>query len=204
MKIVVDERGNVTPSGTAERFAVPMSRVETLEGRGVPATGPGTPIYRGVCAHTFEAPTGQRTRSKPRGPRPSYEDGELRDKRIEKAQDPYTGSVRLTCQWLPRQGFIFRQPKSFRSTRPVALSITTAERLRLHRLQQIEERLAAGLAYSDEGLVFTNAAAQPVHPSTLRVPGAGWPTRQGLDGFASTTGVTLTPRYCSSRGYTRR
>jgi len=76
--------------------------------------------------------------------------------------------VRQTCQWIPRQGFIFGQPKSFRSARPVALSVATVERLRLHRLQQIEERLAAGLAYSDEGLVFTSTAAQPVHPSTLR------------------------------------
>lgn len=76
--------------------------------------------------------------------------------------------VRQTCQWLPRQGFIFRQPKSHRSTRSVALSRATVDTLRRHRLKQIEERLAAGLPHREDGLVFTNASGKPVHPSTLR------------------------------------
>ena len=76
--------------------------------------------------------------------------------------------VRQTCQWLPRQGFIFRQPKSHRSTRSVALSPATVERLRQHRVEQIEQRLASGMAHREDGLVFTSARGEPIHPSTLR------------------------------------
>ena len=76
--------------------------------------------------------------------------------------------VQQTCQWLPRQGFIFRQPKSYRSVRPVALSPDTVERLRQCRVKLLEERLAAGTAYEDNNLVFANALGAPIHPSTLR------------------------------------
>ena len=76
--------------------------------------------------------------------------------------------IRQTCQWLPRQGFIFRQPKTYRSARPVALSPASAQRLRQHRLRQLEERLAAGPAYQDGGLVFANALGAPLHPTNLR------------------------------------
>jgi len=77
-------------------------------------------------------------------------------------------SVRQTCQWLPREGFIFRQPKTYRSTRPVSLGGATIERLRQHRIQQLEDRLAVGPAYEDRDLVFADAIGRPVHPSSLR------------------------------------
>lgn len=76
--------------------------------------------------------------------------------------------VRQTCQWLPREGFIFRQPKTYRSARPVALSPASVERLHRHRVQQLQERLAVGPAYQDNGLVFANARGAPVHPTNLR------------------------------------
>jgi integrase len=76
--------------------------------------------------------------------------------------------VRQTCQWLSGEGFIFRQPKTYRGTRPVALSRATVERLRQHRRRQLEERLAAGPAYEDNDLVFANAMGAPVHPTNLR------------------------------------
>ncbi|NIN67602.1 MAG: tyrosine-type recombinase/integrase, partial [Anaerolineae bacterium] len=79
-----------------------------------------------------------------------------------------TLQVRQTCQWLPRQGFIFRQPKSHNSIRSVSLSRATVERLRQHRVEQIEERLAAGMAHGPDRLVFANPVGQPVHPSSLR------------------------------------
>lgn len=59
--------------------------------------------------------------------------------------------VRQTCQWLPGQGFIFRQPKSRRSARSVALSRATVDTLRQHRVRQIEERLAAGFRTGRRG-----------------------------------------------------
>lgn len=79
--------------------------------------------------------------------------------------------VRQTCQWLPRQGFSFRQPKSYRGTRPVALALATIDRLRQHRLRQLEERLAVGPGYRDHDLVFADPVGQPVLPSNLR---AAW------------------------------
>ena len=82
--------------------------------------------------------------------------------------DSGTLYVRQTCQWLSQQGFIFRQPKSPSSNRSVALSPATVERLKQHRVEKIEQRLAVGLAHREDGLVFTNALGQPIHPSTLR------------------------------------
>ena len=76
--------------------------------------------------------------------------------------------VRQTCQWLPRRGFIFQQPKTARSRRAVALSPETVRRLCQHRQRQLEERLALGPAYRDQGLVFVNAIGAPLHPNTLR------------------------------------
>ena len=45
------------------------------------------------------------------------------------------------------------------------------ERLRQHRPQQLEERLALGPAYEDNDLVFSTPLGAPLHPNTLRV---GW------------------------------
>ncbi len=77
-------------------------------------------------------------------------------------------SVRQTCQWLPKQGFIFRQPKTHRSARPVTVAKGTVERLRQHRVRQLEDRLAVGLGHQDSDLVFANAQGEPVHPNRLR------------------------------------
>lgn len=76
--------------------------------------------------------------------------------------------VRQTCQWLSKEGFIFRQPKTYRSSRPVALSPDAVERLKQHRVLQVEERLAAGSAYQTNDLVFSNGLGEPIHPSNLR------------------------------------
>ena len=77
-------------------------------------------------------------------------------------------SVRQTCHWLPRVGFEFREPKSHRSARAVALPKSAVATLRRHRTVQIEARLAAGPAYDAADLVFANPVGRPIHPSTLR------------------------------------
>jgi len=78
--------------------------------------------------------------------------------------------VRQTCQWMSSRGYIFRAPKTYRSARPVALTPLAAERLRKHRLQQLEDRLAVG-SYEDNDLVFADAIGRPIYPGTLR---ANW------------------------------
>ncbi len=77
-------------------------------------------------------------------------------------------SVRQTCQWLPQRGFIFRQPKTHRSERPVALTAGTVEALRQHRRKQLEGRLLAGPAYVDNDLVFATPLGEPIDPANLR------------------------------------
>ncbi len=89
-------------------------------------------------------------------------------------------SVRQTCQWLPKRGFIFRQPKTYRSARPVSVADGVVERLRQQRMRQAEERLAAGSAYDNNDLVFANAVGKPIHPNRLREAWARIGVRAGL------------------------
>lgn len=60
------------------------------------------------------------------------------------------------------------QPKTDRSRRQVALDPDTVTVLREHRRRQIEERLAAGEAWTNaDDLVFTNALGGPIHPQAF-------------------------------------
>ena len=77
-------------------------------------------------------------------------------------------SVRQTCQWLSREGFTFREPKTYRSARAVALPESALAALRDYRAIQLERRLSAGPAYVDNDLVFADPVGRPTHPSTLR------------------------------------
>ncbi len=76
--------------------------------------------------------------------------------------------VRQVCQWLSGIGFFFREPKTHRSARPVALTPSTVARFHRHRRAQLESRLALGSAYRDGGLVFTTGIGTPIEPSNLR------------------------------------
>ncbi len=89
-------------------------------------------------------------------------------------------SVRQTCQWLPKRGFIFRQPKTYRSARPVSVASRVVERLRQQRIKKAEERLAAGPAYENNDLVFADAVGHPIHPNTLRDAWARITAQAGL------------------------
>jgi integrase len=56
-------------------------------------------------------------------------------------------------------------PKTGKSRRRVSLDTVTFDALRAHRMRQLEERLAAGDAWSnDADLVFTDELGGPVHP----------------------------------------
>ncbi len=67
---------------------------------------------------------------------------------------------------LQRQGGAYHrvEPKTWRSRRTLDLPPQLAERLRAHRLQQLEERLRAGDRWPGDGwdLVFTTTAGQPL------------------------------------------
>jgi integrase len=58
-------------------------------------------------------------------------------------------------------------PKTTSGRRSIALPPSARESLQRHRLRQLERRLALGLAWHDEGYVFTNATGGPLHVNSL-------------------------------------
>lgn len=52
-----------------------------------------------------------------------------------------------------RQGLHFKQPKTQKGRRKVALPQITVEALKRHKAQQAQEKLLLGPAYKDNGLV---------------------------------------------------
>jgi integrase len=62
---------------------------------------------------------------------------------------------------------ITSRPKTDKGARTVALDAATVAALRAHRIAQLEERLAAGSAYDDTGLVFTQPDGSAIHPERL-------------------------------------
>lgn len=58
-------------------------------------------------------------------------------------------------------------PKTARGRRAISLDPATVTALRAHRARQRKERLAAGSAYTDEGLVFPDRTGKPLHPKVV-------------------------------------
>ncbi len=56
------------------------------------------------------------------------------------------------------------EPKTAKSRRSVALDPGTVEALRVHRMRQVEERMAWGPAWKDHGLVFSREDGSPLDP----------------------------------------
>jgi integrase len=61
-------------------------------------------------------------------------------------------------------GLSFSEPKTDKGRRSVALDPGTVTVLREHRRRQLEERLAWGSVWRDNGLVFCREDGSPVHP----------------------------------------
>jgi integrase len=59
------------------------------------------------------------------------------------------------------------EPKSARSRRSIALPSVAVSALRAHRVKQLEERLAAGADWKDQGFVFSTGTGKPLEPSNL-------------------------------------
>ncbi|WP_374712963.1 tyrosine-type recombinase/integrase [Symbiobacterium terraclitae] len=57
------------------------------------------------------------------------------------------------------------EPKTARSRRVIALPDAAVEMLRRHRKRQLEERIAKGGDYEDQGLVFAQSDGRPWNPS---------------------------------------
>lgn len=67
------------------------------------------------------------------------------------------------------QGLVISAPKTPRSRRSIALAATAIAALRQHRTRQVEEKLAVGPVWEDNGLVFCTSIGSPLDaPSFLR------------------------------------
>lgn len=77
-------------------------------------------------------------------------------------------AVRHTITTLGQQ-VVFGEPKTRRSRRSVALDAGSVAVLRRWRAQQAQERLVAGAAWQDTGLVFTREDGRHLHPDTFCV-----------------------------------
>jgi len=58
-------------------------------------------------------------------------------------------------------------PKTEKSRRTIVMPLIVTERLRAHRVRQVEERLAAGEFWQDSNLVFTSKLGTAIHPENL-------------------------------------
>lgn len=67
-----------------------------------------------------------------------------------------------------RAGLRIGEPKTRRSYRGLDLPPAVVSALRVHRVRQAQERLFAGRAWVDHGLVFTSQVGTPVDPANLR------------------------------------
>ena len=59
-------------------------------------------------------------------------------------------------------------PKTPSARRALSMPASVARALRTHRARQAEERLGAGTAWKDSGLVFTNYCGGPLEPNIVR------------------------------------
>ncbi len=74
--------------------------------------------------------------------------------------------VRTSLQRVDKQWHLV-EPKSARSRRTLALPGIAASALRAHRVRQLEERLAAGSRWRENGFVFATGVGTPLEPSNV-------------------------------------
>jgi integrase len=74
----------------------------------------------------------------------------------------------------------FTAPKTRHSRRTLPLPALAVDALREHRVRQAAERLAAGRAWTDSGLVFTTTHGTPIEPRNLNRHWYGVRDRSGL------------------------
>lgn len=76
--------------------------------------------------------------------------------------------VALRARWREvRTTLRFVEPKSTRSRRTIRMPQVVITALKAHRKGQLEERLAAGAAWEDSGLVFTSPIGTPLDPRNV-------------------------------------
>jgi integrase len=77
-------------------------------------------------------------------------------------------------------GLVLTETKTDRSRRTVALPTPLIESLRVHRIRQVKERLAAGSRWHDRGLVFASTVGSGLEPRNLHRAFKAVLTKAGL------------------------
>jgi integrase len=90
-------------------------------------------------------------------------------------------TVARTLEETKAEGLSFRAPKTSRSARIVPLPSITMDALGKHELRQKRRRLAAGSAWEDQGLVFSNTWGGPQRPRNVTKAYAALARRAGLN-----------------------
>lgn len=78
-----------------------------------------------------------------------------------------TLTVARSAQSVKGQGIVFRQPKTSKSRRTIAMPATAVHALKDHAGSQATEMALVGDGYADQGLVFAQANGSPLRPDTL-------------------------------------
>ncbi len=78
--------------------------------------------------------------------------------------DSGTLTVKRSMQRLVGKGLVFDEPKSRAGRRAIKLPNGLRDALRAHRAAQLEERLAAGSEWQENGLLFAQINGRPIDP----------------------------------------
>ena len=81
--------------------------------------------------------------------------------------DLTTGQLTVASTRVVAAGVVVGAPKTRAGSRVIALDAETVSVLALWRKRQAAERLVAGPAWADTGLVFVDALGEPPHPETV-------------------------------------
>jgi integrase len=76
-------------------------------------------------------------------------------------------TVRHTLQWVEGGRWSLDEPKTGHSRRSIRLPATALHALKVHRAQQVEQRLVLGPAWAEHDLVFCNTVGRPLQKSNL-------------------------------------
>lgn len=77
------------------------------------------------------------------------------------------GTVTVVSTRVAAERVVVGEPKTAAGARVVSLDAGTLGALQSWRRRQLEERLAAGEAWEDHGLVFVDELGRPPHPETV-------------------------------------
>lgn len=78
-----------------------------------------------------------------------------------------TITVKQSAQYTKKEGLFFKEPKTKKSLRRIAIEARLIEEMRRHRAEQIENMRLLGSAYKNSGLVICAADGSPVHPDSI-------------------------------------